>query len=72
MEKGHRLSRLGDHWRVIYRVVADELGCFKLFNYRPTTIGGPGISDYRPAKKRARDRHSSVSRSEFFAVSSRR
>jgi len=23
--KGHRSSRLGDQWRVIYRVVADEL-----------------------------------------------
>lgn len=49
--KGHRSSRLGLQWRVIYQVVADVL-LIQVVQVTAHVTGGPDMKNYRPAKKR--------------------
>jgi DNA-binding XRE family transcriptional regulator/mRNA-degrading endonuclease YafQ of YafQ-DinJ toxin-antitoxin module len=49
--QGHRSSRLGLQWRVIYRVVPSEV-LFQVASITAHDYRRPWMKDYRPAKKR--------------------
>ena len=49
--KGHRSSRVGPQWRVIYQVSASAL-LIQVVKSLPLITGGPDMKEFRPAKKR--------------------